>query len=115
MILSAVSLWKKFNLKNPLGASELGIEEKDGMRYSHVSFSGYEIPGFSKLVDVAHRLHAQIPYLGLISWDLSFDKDGVPVLIEMNTTRQSAWFCQMVNGEPLFGENTAKILEMIRK
>ena len=44
MILSAVSLWKKFNLKNPLGASEWGIEEKDGVRYSHVSFSGNAAP-----------------------------------------------------------------------
>lgn len=82
---------------------------------SGVVFAGYEIPGFSKLTEVAHRLHERIPYLGLISWDLSLDRDGTPVLIEMNTTRQSAWFCQMVNGEPLFGENTAKILEMIRK
>ena len=40
MIVSAISLWKKFNLSNPLGASEWGIEEKDGVRYSHVSFSG---------------------------------------------------------------------------
>ena len=44
MILSAISLWKKFNLKNPLGASEWGIEEKDGMRHSHVSFSGNAAP-----------------------------------------------------------------------
>ncbi len=40
MILSAISLWKKFNLKNPLSESEWGIEEKDGKRYSHVTFSG---------------------------------------------------------------------------
>ena len=40
MIVSAISLWKKFNLKNPLGASEWGIEEKSGMRHSHVAFSG---------------------------------------------------------------------------
>ena len=44
MILSAISLWKKFNLKNPLGASEWGIEEKDGIRHSHVSFSGNAAP-----------------------------------------------------------------------
>ncbi len=43
MILSAVSLWKKFNLKNPLGASEWGIEEKEGRRHSHVSFSGHAV------------------------------------------------------------------------
>ena len=40
MILSAISLWKKFNTKNPLGASEWGIEVKDGVRHSHVSYSG---------------------------------------------------------------------------
>ncbi len=43
MILSAISLWKKFNLKNPLGASEWGIEEKEGKRYSHVTYSGHRV------------------------------------------------------------------------
>ncbi len=43
MILSAVSLWKKFNLKNLLGASEWGIEEKHGKRHSHVSYSGHAV------------------------------------------------------------------------
>ena len=82
---------------------------------SQVIFSRYEIQNFSKVIESAHALHARVPYLGIISWDLSIDKDGTPVLIEMNTTRQSAWFCQMVNGEPLFGENTAKILQLIAK
>ncbi len=43
MILSAISLWKKFNLKNPLGSSEWGIEERKGKRYSHVSYSGHAV------------------------------------------------------------------------
>ncbi len=43
MIVSAVSLWKKFNLKTPLGASEWGIEEKNGLRISHVTFSGHAV------------------------------------------------------------------------
>ncbi len=41
MILSAVSLWKKFDLTNPLGASEWGIEDRQGVKYSHVSYSGH--------------------------------------------------------------------------
>ncbi len=41
MIISAVSLWKQFNLKTNLGASEWGIDEKNGVRKSHVSFSGH--------------------------------------------------------------------------
>ncbi len=40
MIVSAVSLWKKYNTQSPLCDSEWGIEEKDGVRMSHVSFSG---------------------------------------------------------------------------
>ena len=43
MILSAVSLWKKFNLTTPLGASEWGIEEQNGVRWSHVSYSGHTV------------------------------------------------------------------------
>ncbi len=43
MIVSAISLWKKFHLNNPLGASEWGIEEKMGKRYSHVAFSAHAV------------------------------------------------------------------------
>ena len=41
MIVSAVSLWKKFHTKTPLSPSEWGIEERDGTRFSHVSYSGH--------------------------------------------------------------------------
>lgn len=82
---------------------------------SHVVFHDYKIAGFPKVLETAHALHARMPYLGFISWDLSLDKDGKPVLIEMNVTRQSAGICQRFTGKPLFGENTAKMLEMIRK
>lgn len=40
-IVSAISLWKKFDLSNPLGASEWGIENADGMRRSHISYYGH--------------------------------------------------------------------------
>ncbi len=41
MILSAVSLFKKYDLTGPLGASEWGEESKDGAFYSHVTYSGH--------------------------------------------------------------------------
>lgn len=53
MIVSAVSLWKKFKLKTPLDASEWGIEEKDGKIFSHVSFSGH------RTTDGVVRIYAQ--------------------------------------------------------
>lgn len=45
MILSAVSLWKKFNTNEPLSASEWGgaTDVKTGKVFSHVSFSGHAV------------------------------------------------------------------------
>ena len=42
IIVSAISLWKTFDLSNPLGASEWGIENADGMRRSHISYYGHK-------------------------------------------------------------------------
>lgn len=81
---------------------------------SKVVFDNYQIPKFHTILDIAKQLHARIPYLGIISWDLSLDEHGQVVLIEMNTIRQGSWFPQMVNGEPLFGENTEQILSIIQ-
>ena len=43
IIVSAISLWKQYDLKTPLGASEWGVEEKDGKYASHVSYSGHTV------------------------------------------------------------------------
>lgn len=84
---------------------------------SKIQFEGYKLGGDSKILSVntiARKLHERIPYLGIISWDLTLDKDGTVTIIEMNSTGQSAWFPQMVTGKSLFGENTPRVLEMIR-
>lgn len=82
---------------------------------SKVVFLGKTIPQIDEIVQKTKELHQCVPYLGVVSWDMSLDENDIPVLIEMNTTGQSAWFCQMVNGEPLFGDDTAKILGIIKK
>lgn len=43
MIVSAIALWRKFDLKNPLGVSEWDIEERDGVRRCNVSYSGHKV------------------------------------------------------------------------
>ena len=60
------------------------------------------------------KFMADMPCLKIISWDLTLDNNDLPTLIEMNTYGQSVWFPQMVNGEPIFGENIAKMLNLIR-
>ena len=44
MILSAVSLWKKFDMSNPLQPSEWGYEEdkEAGMRFWNVTYAGHK-------------------------------------------------------------------------
>ena len=43
MILSAVSLWKKYNTKTLLNVEEFGVEEADGKTFSHVHYSGHQV------------------------------------------------------------------------
>ncbi len=43
MIVSAVSLFKKFNLQTPLGSVEWGTEEKQDRRYSHAAYYGHAV------------------------------------------------------------------------
>ncbi len=42
MIVSAVALWRKFDLTAPLSITEWNITEKDGYRFSDVSYSGHQ-------------------------------------------------------------------------
>lgn len=81
-----------------------------------VVFEHYEVPGAGiQIRKAAKKLHARIPLLGFISWDLTIDRNGDITVIEMNTAGQSSSLSQRTNGESLFGNNTAAILEMIRK
>ncbi len=41
MILSAVSLWKKFNTQSPLNASEWGEKQVKNASFSHIAYSGH--------------------------------------------------------------------------
>lgn len=95
--------------------SEYG-ESFDRHPDSHIEFQGYCFPiKGEQLWETAKALHYRVPNMGIVSWDLTIDEVGVITIIEMNTIGQSAWFCQMVNGEPLFGKNTPKMLSIIRK
>lgn len=43
MIVSAVSLWKKYNVDKPLNAKEWGAEEREGRVYSHLHYYGHKV------------------------------------------------------------------------
>lgn len=80
----------------------------------HTPYSrGINLTLYLNLSKQRRRLHLNAPQLGIISWDLTVDQNGVFVLIEANTRGQSIWFPQMANGMGAFGKNTAEILKFI--
>ena len=106
------------------GGVSCGIDENGRLkRYSYTNFGdrfekhpgtdieylGYEVPGFSHVMEVAKELACQMPYFRLVSWDFAVDIDGDPVLIEANLKYGGMDFHQLNNG-PLFGDDADKIL-----
>lgn len=82
---------------------------------THIKFAEYQISLFPKVVDAAYRMHEAIPQMGCINWDFTINKEGVPVLIEANMKDGSVWLVEMAHGCGAFGQNTAEILQWIRK
>ena len=80
---------------------------------TNIRFKGYRISKINDIIDCAKKLHACIPNLGIVSWDLTLDEVGNVTLIEANTFNQSAWFPQMIQGKSLFGEHTPYMLKLI--
>jgi len=82
-------------------------------------FEGHKIEHFDKVLALAKRLQLAIPQVGVINWDFTINEDGEPVLIEANMRNDvqagSIWLPQMAHGKGAFGENTAKVLQYIRK
>ena len=60
-------------------------------------------------------MHSAIPQIGVINWDLTIDRDEVPVLIEANLRAGSIWLFEMAWGCGPFGENTKEILQWMRE
>lgn len=82
---------------------------------THVLFKGYKIPEVSRILRTAELMHAKTPQLGVMSWDMTLDECDQVVLIEVNTIGQTVWFPQMASGRSAFGDNTAEILQSVRK
>ena len=73
---------------------------------SGVTLAQVSIPGFSKALDLASKLHTRLPHFKIIGWDLAIDPDAQPVLIEYNTAPgQNQYSCG-----PTFGDITDSVL-----
>ena len=69
----------------------------------------FVVPGMDRIRDEVGSLHPQVGHLKWIGWDYTIDKDGDPLLIEMNAIPGD--HAQRVCGRPLFGDMTDWLLE----
>lgn len=79
-----------------------------------MAFRGYCVPELQIIEQKAIELHNRIPQLGIINFDFTLDKAGVPVLIEMNTKSGPVWASQIAHGKSFFGDDTDAVLEYLR-
>ncbi len=68
-----------------------------------------EVPGFRKVLKCVCDMHARIPYIRMVSWDIALDKRNEPVLIENNFAGMIQ-IHEAVTG-PLFGELMDELLD----
>lgn len=76
-----------------------------------VLLENYALPHFTDIIETAKRLHYEVPHLPLVGWDLTVNKEGHVVLIEINPTF-GIDILQLTNG-PAFGEYTDEILAKV--
>ena len=89
--------------KYAFGAAKEGrIERTD----SGIVLDGYKIPYYEVAVEMVKKCHLQLPFFNLIGWDVSIDKDGIPVIIEWNIHTELS---QSAFG-PAFGQYTERII-----
>ncbi|NER13992.1 hypothetical protein GWK08_11110 [Leptobacterium flavescens] len=79
-----------------------------------IVFSTVKIPFYDKVKETVKKLHAQIPYFRLVSWDIALDDSDEVVLIEYNVMAQGIFTHQLITG-PMFGKYTDEILSFSAK
>jgi hypothetical protein len=73
------------------------------------AFDSFVIPSYRIATQACIDLHAGIPDLDLISWDIAIDEHGRPTVIEFNIGRQDISVAQVCNG-PVLNPYIDKVL-----
>lgn len=81
---------------------------------TNVKFENYKIPKIAEMIEFAKTHHYKIPHVGLIGWDFTLDNNSNIVIIETNIQCPGISFVQYANGQSLFGENTEKMIRMLK-
>ena len=82
-------------------------EVHPGMGYR---LEGIPVPGVERCMELVRRIHPFMGHHRLISWDIAYDEEEEPVLIEANLSLGGSDDVQVLNG-PFFGKYTKRILD----
>jgi len=66
-------------------------------------FGDHSVPGFDACRRLVEELHAQVPHVTCVGWDLAVDRDAQPVLLEWNGTHNGIKFSEAVQGPCFLG------------
>lgn len=73
-------------------------------------FAGVQLPNFEKALALTTRIHEKLPHFGFIAFDVCFDEDGEPRIMEFNIRGPGVLYYQYANGA-LFGERTQEVID----
>ena len=79
---------------------------------TNIQFDEIVVPNFMLAKQLVHQAHLMIPHFRLVSWDIAFDENDQPLMLEVNLHYGEVDFHQLNNG-PIFGDDTIKILEEV--
>lgn len=82
---------------------------------SHVKFEGYKVEQFPSVLLAAKSMHALIPQIRIVNWDITINENGELILLEANMRGGSAWLPQMSSGKGMFGDDIWELLSEVRK
>lgn len=70
---------------------------------SGFAFAGQELPAFPEASALVVALHRSFPQISCIGWDVCIDADGVPQILEWNTSHNDIKFSEAFTG-PCFAD-----------
>jgi len=93
------------------GIDEFGVKTRN-LRDDD-RFTGFVFPEHEKIMATIEKVHQQMPYFRLVSWDVMVNDKSEIKIIEFNTFGQGINSHQVING-PLFGEYFDEIMEITK-
>ena len=78
------------------------------------NFAGVQLPNFEKALEMTTRIHEKLPHFGFVAFDVCFDEDGEPCIMEFNIRGPGVLYYQYTNG-PLFGDRTQEVIDTFCK